>query len=306
MRLRLQYDRSVTARLLGRDEQVISSTLSSTESRIRRYRDSEAYKIDRAYWETEGATLSRQTDIQKLTVERFAKPMIPRLTAEELKPLGLAVEDFERNYVASWILPGMGAREESTNWELLLLLTRRHQWDLMQDYTRSSSRLRKLDDWARLQPDLWEEERAKMAAMAEFGIWIDHEYFTRPEEYLIAVTVDHGDIVLTPQGTLALHPQSLETLAYWNIDIPKAWLSIHSAGRSSKITNPIPEIWTGCWTYNDLTTLPAHLAQYQVDQQALLTQWLAGWGCDRLPLISGGELDTGETGPHLPVVIDDL
>lgn len=125
----LGYPQTVVTRLMGKKYATIRSEYRHAHNKLLKY-----FQSDEFAYLLEDSELPKSLRFAtkreaSVVVERFAEMTTPRLTPDELKPLGLTPEEFEQQYVASLIMPRWF--ETQTQMELNLpsiLLTRRSQW----------------------------------------------------------------------------------------------------------------------------------------------------------------------------------
>lgn len=125
----LGYPQNVVSRLMGKNYGTIRSEYRHAHNKLLKY-----FQSDEFLYLLEESQLPKSLRFEPqreagVVVERFAEKTIPLLTPDELKPLGLTPEEFEKHYVASLIMPRWF--ETQTQMELnppSLLLTRRDQW----------------------------------------------------------------------------------------------------------------------------------------------------------------------------------
>ena len=179
MRGLYQYSPRVVARLMGKSRGTIDSHFSAANKRVEVYLKSEEYELDIASKDWPRAASYAEIQKPSLVVERFANLITPRFTSEELKPLGLAIEEFRANYVASVMLPWEPPQKGKPGY-LSMVLTRRQDLESMQSMLKRLSKDRK-------NPD-------------ELS----------PEECLLKVDIDNKNIVLTVEQMVEFLPEPEE------------------------------------------------------------------------------------------------
>jgi|GEM_PF-3173377 len=127
-----EYPPRVVARLLGKDRSTVDTHLSVAMKRVRGYLKSKDYALDVASLEWPWTPYRKAQQPPRLVVERFANCISPQFTPDELEPLGLTVEEFQDNYVASLMLPWEPIESEELRYPSLVL-TRRPEWNSMQE-----------------------------------------------------------------------------------------------------------------------------------------------------------------------------
>jgi len=197
------YSPLVVARLMGKSRGTIDTHLSDANKRVKEYLNSEDYKLDLASQKWPSAASYAVTQKPKLIVERFANLITPQFTPEELKPLGLTVEEFQANYVASILLP-WEPQEKGKPGYLSMVLTRRQDLESMQAMLKQLSR-------ARTEPDL-----------------------LSPEECLLKVDIDNDNIVLTVEQMLEFLPEPKEWIGSGLSD--NTYMLVHSPRRAIPVT----------------------------------------------------------------------
>jgi hypothetical protein len=127
-----EYPPRVVARLIGKSRGTVDTHYSNAKTKVREYLKGRDYELDVASrkWPWTAYRLAQQAP--SLVVERFANCVTPQLTPDELEPLGLTVEEFQNNYVASLMLPWEPIESEELRYPSLVL-TRRPEWDNMQE-----------------------------------------------------------------------------------------------------------------------------------------------------------------------------
>jgi DNA-directed RNA polymerase specialized sigma24 family protein len=196
------YPRQIVARLMDKRKGTIYTHLDDAWNSVEIYLKSMDYDLDCIALDlsTKGIlAIPRQPD---LVIERFAKNVCPQFTPEELKPLGLTPEEFQNNYVASLMMPwepySLGEKGG-----LSVILTR--QEDAV-DVQKIYKRLRK-------DPGNVDE--------------------IFPEECLIKIDEDNGNLVLTPKSMVEILPEKKGWL-----DTPRSdntYLSIHRFRKEVRI-----------------------------------------------------------------------
>jgi hypothetical protein len=111
-----------------------------------------------------------------MAIERFAEKLIPQLTPDELKPLGLSLNELQTHYVTSLIMPREPDPTKKSDHINYLLLTRQSDWQLMQQ----------LFQQIRRNPEAQQDEF--------------------PEECLISVKVDGDNLELNIETMLRMLP----------------------------------------------------------------------------------------------------
>lgn len=129
LREQCNYPAKVVARLMDRKENNINAQISKARRQVLRYYLSDEFTVawtNRAMphvWAP--ATISAQA----VFIEHFAERAIPQLTPEELKPLGLTLDDLARGYEVALMLPRwLDADDNQQTAPPYLVLTRKADW----------------------------------------------------------------------------------------------------------------------------------------------------------------------------------
>jgi RNA polymerase sigma factor (sigma-70 family) len=172
------YPPRVVARLMGKGRRTVYTHYYDAKKRVKKYLQSEDYELGLAVreWPAEYQTAAQAAS---LVVERFANPTSPGFTPEELEPLGLTVEEFRSNYVASLMLPWEPLKLEELGYPSLVL-TRRPEWESMREM------------FNRLHDDRSDTDQIS------------------PEECLLKIDIDNEHIVLTVEQILEFLPEPEE------------------------------------------------------------------------------------------------
>lgn len=127
------YPSKTVARLIGKKNGNIRVQVHKARRWIRAYYESEEFELARENEEMPHIWSPKSIPAQATLVEYFAEQAIPRLTPEELKPLGLTNEDIERGYNVSLMMPRMFDEVHGqTTTPPYLVLTRKSEWDEME------------------------------------------------------------------------------------------------------------------------------------------------------------------------------
>jgi len=252
----LGYSPSVVARLMGKDRGTIDTTLYNARKKW------ETYKKDSDFHLTsqELDRISQRAKLQKssLVLDRFACPMTPQLTPDELQRLNFSDEDFRSNYLVSLILPQGEEKRFLGHNRPYLLLSRREEWDNMQKNIEILHKSqREFDAYELLYP--------------ECEIWN-----TIPEEFLFSVDVIDENILLTPLSFIdflpnfqVLNPGERYKEVQKGAETPPIHISLHS----SKVMLPILTMLTGCWSFDNIALLEKYLSEDNVDCNVVLKEW---------------------------------
>jgi DNA-directed RNA polymerase specialized sigma24 family protein len=210
--LRGQYGHSsrTTSRLMGKSIGTVDQSYYLAFNEVIKYFQSEEYDVDVANLELSEAAGLPPVQPPDLTVERFAKPITPQLTPDELEPLGIKdVEEFHKHYVASLVLPWQRDEDEMTETErLYVMLVRRGDWGRLLEATKEQ--LQHHDH----SGEPWERYES---LLAEF-----------PTEYLLGVEIVDDNIVLTPRSPVGIIPDPLISSDFG------VYVSMHSLGRGGR------------------------------------------------------------------------
>ncbi|MCA9910818.1 MAG: hypothetical protein KC519_19315, partial [Anaerolineae bacterium] len=125
----LEHPQTVVSRLLGKDYSTTRSEYRHARNKLLRYLQSTEFQHVLEYGELPKALHFEPQREASVVVDRFAHMTTPQLTEDELKPLGLSVDEFQQHYVASIITPRWFSSAAEMNMNRpSLLLTRRDQW----------------------------------------------------------------------------------------------------------------------------------------------------------------------------------
>jgi DNA-directed RNA polymerase specialized sigma24 family protein len=133
LRVIFDYPSKTVARLMGKDVNNIDSQISQARAKVRRYYRSEQYELDQMNNEMPHVWAPTFIPAQATLVEYFSERALPRLTPDELKPLGLTNEEIEQGYRVSMMLPRWFDEELGQCQEPpFLVLTRKSEWKEME------------------------------------------------------------------------------------------------------------------------------------------------------------------------------
>ena len=144
-------------------------------------RSSEEFEIYTANRESSGGLAIDIVKPGGLIVERVSECFTPHFTPDELRPLGLRVEEFQNDYVATLMLPRPSS-DEAQVIQPSLILTRRPDWDEMQQMFNHLYRDRVAGD-----PE-----------------------FLSPEEFLVRIDLEDKHFALSPEQLFEFIPEPEE------------------------------------------------------------------------------------------------
>lgn len=234
---RFEFDRDVVARLMGKKRADIDQAISNANARLITYRDSGDYDVDLAHWEMtvkQLVSMGHQLSQGKIaTIERFLNPKTPRLTADELRPLGISVEEFERTFVTSLRLTQSNGAEGKPGEVALVVMWRGEYVAYNSFLIRASELLRRSK-----HPFLWSDFRGEN--FSNLGV-------RQPDEYLISIEIDDGNFRLTPSREVSVVPsfEMVDTLR-WSMSEPGYHIVTHSA----RVNSPSLILDAICWRWD--------------------------------------------------------
>lgn len=247
LRETLGYPSPMVTRLTGKNTQTIYSALYSARKRVANYYSGEDYHLGLALQELNGAEYPVLAQKPTFFVERVANPTPPQLTPDELEPLGLTVKDFQTKYVTSLALShGYEEGELSEIGHLCVLLTRRFEWETMQEMIKRLS-LGQVD--------------------------VDHLWSRMPEEYMLTADVDGESIILTPQRYIQFFPDSEAELHKMEWAPSSMYLLAHSP----RLIIPIGIVFSGRKSYfalDDLVFFEKLLSEMGLERTGGWREWL--------------------------------
>ncbi len=197
LRVMHAYPPKTVARLMGKTIGVVYTETSEARKVVWDYGNSEEFELAGAGQAPEAPWLPNALPISATVIERFAEPALPRLTPDELKPLGLTNQELQQHYQASLMLPrwydGAGDLVPTPPF---LVLTRRPDWEQMQTLF---ARLKR--DPADL-PDEFPEE-------ALIRVDVEADYIHLRVEPIHQMVPDDPEFSLEPDTYVAVHASHL-------------------------------------------------------------------------------------------------
>ena len=151
LREQLDYPLPLIARITAKKPNVIFSALYNAREKVKKFVASHDFDFFETDQDLRDDIWPEQRET-KLVVESFSNCVVPQLTPDELKPLGLSVEAFQKRYAASIMLP----RYDPEDIEIglpYLVLTQRRDWDEMRTMFKRLSRRRGLKKLDFLSPE---------------------------------------------------------------------------------------------------------------------------------------------------------
>ncbi len=221
---RFEYDRDVVARLMGKKRADIDQAISNANMRLRRYRDSGDYDVDLAHWEMK---VEQPLDIAQhrsqgkvSTIERFLNPRPPRLTPDELRPLGISREEFEAKFITSLRLEQSSAAESKPGQVSLLVMS----W---YEYLAMNSFLNRASELLHKGKESFSWNDVGVESLADLKVF-------ELDEFLMSIEIDDGNVCLTPLKELRhLTKDSKLYPPKWSLSDPGFHIVKHSARVSS-------------------------------------------------------------------------
>lgn len=123
-----RYPSKVVGRLLGRSVNNIDVQTKKSRTLLKQYFASDAFQAALAQAQLPQVWTPRPNPQSGVVVERFAEAIVPQLSEDELKPLGLTQAELQQHYVASLILPRWQVDAEMNLGGIAMLLARRGDW----------------------------------------------------------------------------------------------------------------------------------------------------------------------------------
>ncbi len=188
------YPSRAVGRLLGKSPSNIDVQTYKARIAVKEYFQSDRFEIALANDELPSIWEPQPRREGAVVVERFAEAVSPRFTPDELKPLGISLEEFQREYVASLMLPRWHEGQELRIGGFSMLLARRTRWaDAQELYRRLAQG----------------EENVEPLIQ---------------EECLLDVTIEDGQIHLSIQPIVEVVPEGSQE----QISTDNTYLSVHS------------------------------------------------------------------------------
>lgn len=199
---------SVVSKITGKSEGVIAQTLyRARKNKVGPFLESAEFDRIMARKEMKRGPFPNPRANPALVLERFANPIVPRFTPDELEPLGITNKEFNKDYVTSLILPWQieegqydftdtklhererklrALQKNNSSSRIFLVLTSRSEYFKTQELAKGLIALENA-----------EEKSQTLLKRIKQSV---------PSEALFKATVYGNDIVITHQSTVEIRP----------------------------------------------------------------------------------------------------